>query len=104
MNAKIILDTGQETDLKCYIGTLTAFLGSRRGALCCKDFIIFATDEYDASLLLALEYPRWDLQSLTCINDFPYIHSIVLRSDHPTVRAVTNFVIDDVMLSREDRR
>jgi len=98
---KVILDTGQETDLKCYVGTLTAFLESRGGALCCMDIMVIAVDEHDASLLLAFKYPGWDLQSLTCVN-FPWVHSIVLRSDHPTVQAIVGFAIDDVVLSREE--
>lgn len=93
--SKIVLDTGEHTNLRLYVGVVTQFMPPQ-GDLACLNIVALAEDHHDASVLIARLYPDWDLQSLTCITGFAWFHSITLDSNCPQVQTLTGFVIEDI--------
>lgn len=94
MSAKITLDRA-ETSLRLYVGLITQF-EPPMGDLICRNIAVLAEDHHTASVYVAQEFPEWDLQSLTCLSDFPWFQQIILKHDCPQAESLKHFVIKDV--------
>lgn len=88
--------SGLLTDLRVFVGTVTQFEGEQ-GRLCCRDVVVIATTEEEASTLVAMKYPDWDMQSLTCLSDMPWFSAISLDPQCPQVFAIRDFLLEHIV-------
>lgn len=95
MAAKVIL-AGEEVNLRLFVGVGTIFLPDD-GALVSRDFFMLAEDEQTAAILLAMQFPAWELQGLTCISDAPWFKTIILDESCPQAEALFSYIIRDVV-------
>jgi hypothetical protein len=94
MRAKIFLNKAR-TSLRLWAGVVTQFRPPT-GDLACCNVAVLAEDHHAASVCVAQHWPDWDLQSLTCLSDFPWFKQIILDSDCPQVESLKHFVIEGI--------
>jgi hypothetical protein len=94
MAAKVILND-RETTLRLFVGVGTIFLPND-GALVSRDFFVLAETQQMAAAYLAMQFPNWELQCLTCLSDAPWLKTIVLDESCPQAEALFSFIIKGV--------
>jgi len=87
---------GLLTDLQVFVGTVTQF-SPETGNLCCLDVVVIATTQEEASTLVAMKYPDWDMQSLTCLSGMAFFNAIMLDPQCPQVFAMREFILHHIV-------
>ena len=77
MTRKILICGEGLTSLNLYVGVITQFIPDD-GDLACCNLTVLAEDTLVASVLIAQNFPSWDLQALTCVSDFPWFKFFTL--------------------------
>lgn len=101
MSAPIKMD-GKLTSLQLYVGVLTMF-EPEEGNLVCQLIAVLASTHRDATTFLAIRWPDWDLQALTCLCEFAWFLEIILDPQSPQATYLREFVIQDLEAAPDDR-
>lgn len=100
MSAPIKIDD-KLTNLQLYVGVLTQF-APPEGNLCCQIVAVLAPTHRDASAFLAIRWPEWSPQALTCLCEFEWFQEITLDPECPQAAYLREFIIQNVELPPGD--